>query len=207
MTPFCPHYGFSKHRVSCRPARLMNAVVTAGSKINIRGNPASQLMSPARKGSNGLLSPRLGSRFQCLAAAVVVWRAGSRRKAGSIRLSRFANAKPGMSVQLQQFDGRSSNRRKSDDAQAIPFKMLLPAVATRVKQRRHLARVGVDPRQVTSFVQVTLCTSQREIVSVVGAAMFSRNDLLNLERDQRRGRLRALAIFATILCSCAHCRP
>ena len=93
-------------------------------------------------------SPRLGSRCQCLAAAVVVWRADSRRKAGSIRLSRFANAQPDRSVQWQQFDGRSSNRRKPDDAQAIPFKMLLPAVAMRVKSRRHLARVGVDPRQV-----------------------------------------------------------
>jgi hypothetical protein len=85
--------------------------------------------------------------------------------------------------------------------------MVIPPIATRVKERRHLAGVGIDPRQIASLVEIAFGTRQRKIIRIVGAPMFSRDDMLNVERDEGRRRLPAAAIFATIVCPGTDSRP
>ncbi len=108
---------------------------------------------------------------------------------------------------MQDTDGRSSNRRLPNDADAIPSEMVIPPIAARVKERGHLAGLGIEPGQIASLVEIAFGTRQREIVRIVAAQMFSRNDVLNVERDERRGGLPAVAIFATISCPRTDSRP
>jgi len=63
-----------------------------------------------------------------------------------------------------------------------------------------LTRVGIHSGQVTPLVQIAFGTGESEIVDVISSSMFSRNEMLNLEWDERGGRLESLAVFAAIRC-------
>ena len=60
--------------------------------------------------------------------------------------------------------------------------MLIPAVATRVKQWSDPAGIWIDSSQVSPLVEIAFGTRKREIIGVVGSAVLARNDMLNMKR-------------------------
>lgn len=55
-------------------------------------------------------------------------------------------------VDLQKFYRGAPNRSASDKPWPIPFEMLVPRVATWMKQRLHLASGGIEAGDVRSFM-------------------------------------------------------
>ena len=54
-------------------------------------------------------------------------------------------------------------------------------------------------KHVRSFVQVAINTGKREIVEIVGATMYLRNDVLNVQRRQRGIILMQMTILASVV--------
>ncbi len=63
--------------------------------------------------------------------------------------------------------------------------MILPQINPGIEERSDRFSDGVDPGQITPFVQVTGDTGQGQIVQDRSAAMFDRNDMLDLQCGQR----------------------
>lgn len=68
---------------------------------------------------------------------------------------------------MQKPDCRAANWRAPDESQSIPGKVLIPLIAARIEQWCDLARLGINPGQITPFVQIALSTGKREIVEFV----------------------------------------
>ena len=76
--------------------------------------------------------------------------------------------------------------------------MIAPDVSTRVEQCRHSARIGIDAREVRPFVGVAAVAGEREAAGIVRATVLPRYDVFDMERNQRRRRLRHAAILTGI---------
>jgi hypothetical protein len=63
--------------------------------------------------------------------------------------------------------------------------MIFPVVTTGMKDLCQGIRFGIDPRQVSSFVKVTIDASKREVIKLITAAMYLRNDVLYMKSCQR----------------------
>ena len=63
---------------------------------------------------------------------------------------------------------------------------------------RDLIRLRINARQVRAFMEITVDTSQREIVEIIAAAMSSRTDMFDMKRSQRGILLVKLAVIAAI---------
>ena len=85
-------------------------------------------------------------------------------------------------------------------AQESPFdnKVIDPNVSTRIEQRHHGPRVGINTREVCAFVCVAAATGQRQAAKIVGSPVLFRYDVFDMERNERRRRLRHPAIFTSI---------
>lgn len=76
--------------------------------------------------------------------------------------------------------------------------MFGPLFPARIEKRRDLIRVGIDAREIRSFSKVALSAGEREIVRKIASAMFARNNMFNLQGNERRIDLPALAILAAL---------
>ena len=55
--------------------------------------------------------------------------------------------------------------------------MIIPVVTPWMKDLCQGIRFGIDPREVSSFVKVTIDACKREVIKLIAAAMYLRNDL------------------------------
>ena len=101
-------------------------------------------------------------------------------------------------VQSQHLDGRPTNGRLANDEGTVPSKMFCPIMATRVKQLRHFSRLWIVSRDIATFVQIAVNTSQREILEIVGPTVLPWQNVLNMQRRQRRSLLVEFAVFTPI---------
>ena len=74
--------------------------------------------------------------------------------------------------------------------------MVLPDLISWVEQRDNVVRLIVNPGEVRAFVKAAPVAGKREIVETVSAAVFARNDVVDMKRSKRRGTLSQLAVFA-----------
>ena len=88
-------------------------------------------------------------------------------------------------------------RSQSDDDRSLPDEVLGPKIKSRVEQRRDSARLGVDPGEVRTLVQVAITTCQRQIFRVIGTAVLPGNNVVDRERRDREFFLRDPAILAS----------
>lgn len=79
--------------------------------------------------------------------------------------------------------------------------MLVPLVEPWIEQPHDFTGIGINAGQIASLMEIALRAGECQVVEIVGAVVLSRNDMFNLQRDQGRYLLPALAIFATV------CRP
>ena len=77
--------------------------------------------------------------------------------------------------------------------------MLVPAIVSGMKESGQLPRLWIEPRQIARLFEIAVRTRESEIVEVVVSAVLSRNDVLDLQRDERRLFLPPPAILAAVL--------
>lgn len=68
-----------------------------------------------------------------------------------------------------------------------------------MKQQRDMSGFGIDACQITRFGQIAVDTGECEVVLGVGAAMFFRNDVFELQWNQWGLILVQLAILAPMV--------
>ena len=73
-----------------------------------------------------------------------------------------------------------------------------------MEQRNHRSRIGIDARQIGSFVPIASIAGERETGRIVGTAVLFRHDVFHMERNQRRCQLGKAAIFTRVPGPCAH---
>ena len=67
-----------------------------------------------------------------------------------------------------------------------------------MEQRNHRSRVGIDARQIGSFVPIASVAGERETGRIVGTAVLFRHDVFHVECNQRRCQLGKAAIFTRV---------
>ena len=67
-----------------------------------------------------------------------------------------------------------------------------------MEQRNHRSRIGIDARQIGSFIPVTSIAGERETGRIVGTAVLFRHDVFHVECNQRRCQLGKAAIFTRV---------
>ncbi len=67
-----------------------------------------------------------------------------------------------------------------------------------MKERNHRSGIGVDARQIGSFVPITPVACERQACGIVGTAMLFRHNVFHMESNQGRCPLRKTAIFARV---------
>ena len=77
--------------------------------------------------------------------------------------------------------------------------MLIPPLASRVKQLPYFIGLRIDPCQVSPFVQIAVDASQSKVVEVIAPAVNFWNDVLNVKGGQRRVILMQMTILASVL--------
>lgn len=100
-------------------------------------------------------------------------------------------------IEIKRSNGRTSAGCETDDVGAFPREMGLPALPTRVKQRRRFLRVRVHGMRPVRLVQVTARAGQGEVVIIIGSAACERNNVLDMKRRPLK-RLAHATIFATV---------
>jgi len=97
-----------------------------------------------------------------------------------------------------QFSARTACGCQSDNISPSNNKVIGPDVSTRAEQCHHGPRVGIDTREVWPFVRVTAVTGKRQAAGIVCATVLPRYDVFDMERNERRRRLRHPAILTSI---------
>ena len=90
-------------------------------------------------------------------------------------------SQPGSSIHVQHSGGDTPDHRPSNNHRAIKPEVLFPRLGARVEQTDNRAGVQVNAGQITPLIGVASVTGEREVGEVVGAAVFSRNDVFNVE--------------------------
>ena len=67
-----------------------------------------------------------------------------------------------------------------------------------MKQRYHRARFRIDGREVGAFVQIAPITCQREIGGIVATAVLAGDDVFDVKRGKRDGRLGKTTVFTPL---------
>jgi len=81
-----------------------------------------------------------------------------------------------------------------------PLKMLVPFLASGMKQLGNFIRLRIDPCQVSALVQIAINAGESKVIEVIGSAVNLWNDVLDVERRQRGIILMLTAILASVLC-------
>jgi hypothetical protein len=89
------------------------------------------------------------------------------------------------------------NRRRF----GIDAKMLFPAVETRIEKPNQPIGPRDERGDVSAFGAVAVDARQGQVLFVVSAAMFARDDVFDLQLSDWRESLRQVAVFAAIGCS------
>ena len=91
--------------------------------------------------------------------------------------------KLGTAVHVEQFRGGPAGRREPDNAGVRANReMLVPNIGAWVEQVDPLASLAVDAHDVTLFVQIALSTAPASIIQIIGAAVDTGNDVIDVER-------------------------
>jgi hypothetical protein len=101
-------------------------------------------------------------------------------------------------IDVQYANRRPSNSGDTDDLASVPREMVRPLLVTWVEKLDNLSRVGVDPGQVRTLVQIAIDAGEREVCEIVTATVLSRQNVFDLEFGDGGLRLGQLAIFTAM---------
>jgi len=127
-------------------------------------------------------------------------------KDGSSSRARGAHQEERSAIWSPRIHVKYSNRcpacgRHTNSVDFPPHEMLVPSLASRMKQLSYFVSLRIDPCQVSALVQITVDASQSKVVEVIGSAVNLWNDVLNVKGGQRRIILMQMTILASVLCA------
>ena len=96
-----------------------------------------------------------------------------------------ANAEAFFGIHVQHADRRPANCGQADKNAPIPCEVFLPRLSARMEKLDDLRGVGIDPGEVRALVQIARDAGEREVCEVITAAVFSRDDVFDLESGER----------------------
>src|ERR1035437_1381177 len=111
---------------------------------------------------------------------------------------RSPQLQPAGRVDFEHLDGRTPHGRQANQREAVPSKVIAPAIPARMKQPHNLARVGVNPGEVGALVQVAVETGQSQVLLLVSTPMLPGDDVLDMKPADRLVLLAQTAILATV---------
>ena len=94
--------------------------------------------------------------------------------------------------------GSAASWRQANDKTAFQHEMFAPDIVARMKQCNDRTHIGINTRQVRSFVRVATITGEREVLRIISSTVLLRHNVLDMKRNQWRRFLRDAAIFASI---------
>ena len=97
-----------------------------------------------------------------------------------------ASLEPTRSIHLQKRDRRPSGGGQSYELAPAQHEMHRPDVPSWMEQRGDFARAGIDSGEIGSLVAVTSMARPPEVVEVRLATMLAGDDMLQMERLERR---------------------
>ena len=109
-------------------------------------------------------------------------------------------------VHVEDANRRPSDGRLADNIYAPPLKMIFPPLVSWMKQLGDSTSFRIDPREVRTFVKITVNASQSQVIGVVAAAMYPWDNMLDVKSGQWRVLLSKLAILAPIFGTFPHPR-
>ena len=101
-------------------------------------------------------------------------------------------------IQSQKLNGGAAFRSLATDLCADEFKVVVPILRARIKQRDEVTRFGIEGRNVTGLSKIAGRTTQCEVVEICITSVFFSDDMIDL---MRRGDevLMQQAVFAAVL--------
>ena len=76
--------------------------------------------------------------------------------------------------------------------------MFIPALRSRIEQNRDLAGDRIDAAKIWPLVRIAVIARQSQIAGIIVSAMFSRNDVFEMEYGERQLFLLEMAVFTPI---------
>ena len=86
---------------------------------------------------------------------------------------------------MKDADSCSSTWCLAHDVDALPRKMIVPLVTSRMEEIGNLICVGVNTREVRSLMEIAVNAGKGKILKFVRPAMKSRHNMLNVESGER----------------------
>lgn len=85
-----------------------------------------------------------------------------------------------------QYPNRSpADRSPANKGDALPFKMIVPIVTAWMKEFSQGICLGIDPSQVSPFVEIAIDACEREVIDLIVATMYFWDDVLYVKSSQR----------------------
>lgn len=99
-------------------------------------------------------------------------------------------------VDVEHGDGGAAGLRVADQHGANPLEVALPALPARVEQQHDVAAQWISATQIWALFEVAAVTAPAAVLEAVAAAVLLGDDVLDMERRRRSGRVRKVAILA-----------
>lgn len=103
-----------------------------------------------------------------------------------------------VAVHTEHADGGSTDRGLADDVDSFPLEVVVPDLLAGMEEWCNRVRNGIDPGKIRSLVEIAIDAGQAEVRFIIGAAVFERSDVLDVQGGERRIFLMGLAIFAAV---------
>ena len=108
-------------------------------------------------------------------------------------------------IDAKDINGGKSASGAAKQRSTMPFKMFLPDIMTRMKQRRNLPFNRINTRHVRPLSGIAAQAGKREILHLGIAPMLLGDNVVHLKRQD--GPFRAqMAVLAALLCAGTHSR-
>lgn len=116
----------------------------------------------------------------------------------SSSFSSHAKFKLLVAVHAWHADGGSSDRGLADDVDSFPTEVVVPDLLAGMEERCKRVRNRIDPGKIRYLVEIAIDAGQAEVRLIIGAAVFERSDVLDVQGGEWRIFLMGLAIFAAV---------
>jgi hypothetical protein len=85
-------------------------------------------------------------------------------------------------VHFEHLNGRAPDSRLSNNPRAVPSKVIRPVILPRMEEPACSPSRGITAGDIRPFVQITVETGEGQISQYRAAAMFLRDDVIDLIR-------------------------
>jgi len=83
-------------------------------------------------------------------------------------------------IDMEDSDSGSTDCGFTNQIHSLPLEVVLPIIASRMKEFRHLPCLRIYASKVAAFVKIAINTGQRQIIQIVPSTMHPWEDVLDV---------------------------